>query len=233
MVVKVKDQAPSEKRTVDYAHPSYADQIRELLARAGLTQRQGARELGVDERTMRYWCAGEFDPPLMAMLALGQLAQARRMVQEDPSSKKIKEGDVAITNQTQEKQMKGFGVEISQDGSIGRMTIDTMDGQSLRVTFPRSDLPQMAGTLLKAVASMIGRASSSCLAADQSIEAQTHIPLELDMAPGEGSHVLAIRTTDKSIVRILLPDSIRKQLISLLDTRQPDPAGAVESANSL
>jgi transcriptional regulator with XRE-family HTH domain len=44
--------------------------VRDLLARAGLSQRQGARELGVDERTMRYWCAGDHDPPRMAILAL-------------------------------------------------------------------------------------------------------------------------------------------------------------------
>jgi DNA-binding transcriptional regulator YiaG len=52
------------------SEPNDADRLRELLAKAGLSQRAAARELGVDERTMRYWCAGEHTPPPMAFRAL-------------------------------------------------------------------------------------------------------------------------------------------------------------------
>lgn len=57
-----------------------AQHIRDLLLRAGLSQRQGARELGVDERLMRYWCTGDIDPPKMAILALERLIDTRRVV---------------------------------------------------------------------------------------------------------------------------------------------------------
>lgn len=47
-----------------------ADRLRERIKKSGLTQRAAARELGVDERTMRYWCAGEYTPSPMALRAL-------------------------------------------------------------------------------------------------------------------------------------------------------------------
>jgi len=47
-----------------------AERLRERIKEAGLSQRAAARELGVDERTMRYWCAGEYTPPAMALRAL-------------------------------------------------------------------------------------------------------------------------------------------------------------------
>ena len=65
-----------------YANRKPADIVRDLIARAGLSQRQAARELGVDERTMRYWCAGDHDPPRMAILALERLIDLRRMVMD-------------------------------------------------------------------------------------------------------------------------------------------------------
>jgi hypothetical protein len=49
---------------------SAADELRRLVSKAGLSQRAAARELGVDERTMRYWCAGNPPPPKMALRAL-------------------------------------------------------------------------------------------------------------------------------------------------------------------
>lgn len=57
-----------------------AQQIRNLLLRADLSQHQGARELGVDERLMRYWCTGDIDPPRMAILALERLVDMKRTV---------------------------------------------------------------------------------------------------------------------------------------------------------
>ena len=68
---------------VKYSQQTPAQQLRNLLLRANLSQRAAARELGVDERTMRYWCAGEHDPPNMAILALDHLASMQSQVRED------------------------------------------------------------------------------------------------------------------------------------------------------
>lgn len=39
-----------------------ATQLRALLDKAGLSQRGAAKQLGIDERTMRRYCAGETMP---------------------------------------------------------------------------------------------------------------------------------------------------------------------------
>jgi hypothetical protein len=54
---------------------SDADRLRERIKAAGLGQRAAARELGVDDRTMRYWCAGDGRPPEMAYRALDPRAR--------------------------------------------------------------------------------------------------------------------------------------------------------------
>lgn len=51
-----------------------ADRLRAAIQALGLSQRAAAKELGVDERTMRYWCSGKYDPPAMAFMALEHLA---------------------------------------------------------------------------------------------------------------------------------------------------------------
>ena len=55
------------------AAPSDADLIRARLAALGLSQREAARQLGVDDRTMRYYCAGKEPVPPAVMLALEEL----------------------------------------------------------------------------------------------------------------------------------------------------------------
>ena len=65
---------------VSYADPTPAQRIRDLLVLADLSQRAAARELEVDERSMRCWCAGKETPPRMALLALEQLVERRRRV---------------------------------------------------------------------------------------------------------------------------------------------------------
>jgi transcriptional regulator with XRE-family HTH domain len=47
-----------------------AGRLRELLQRAELSQRGAARLLGVEERTMRQWCAGQGVPPESVYRAL-------------------------------------------------------------------------------------------------------------------------------------------------------------------
>jgi DNA-binding transcriptional regulator YiaG len=53
------------------------DRLRELISKSGLSQRAAARELGVDERTMRYWCSGDQAPPAMALRGLDPFVRHR------------------------------------------------------------------------------------------------------------------------------------------------------------
>lgn len=65
--------------TADAAHvsgvPTDADHIREHLQALGLSQREAGRRLGVDNRTMRYYCAGQVPVPPTVMLALEQMRE--------------------------------------------------------------------------------------------------------------------------------------------------------------
>jgi helix-turn-helix protein len=65
---------------VRYDKPSPAAQVRELIARAGLSQRGAAKELEISERMMRYYCAGEQHVPRMVILALERLVDLQRQV---------------------------------------------------------------------------------------------------------------------------------------------------------
>ena len=49
---------------------SDADEIRALLKATNLSQRAAAKHLGVDERSMRAWCAGDGKPPSPVLRAL-------------------------------------------------------------------------------------------------------------------------------------------------------------------
>jgi hypothetical protein len=60
---------------------SHADMIRHHLAKAGLSQRGAARELGIDERTMRRYCSGDLLVPPLVILALMQVEQRMRNLQ--------------------------------------------------------------------------------------------------------------------------------------------------------
>jgi transcriptional regulator with XRE-family HTH domain len=62
------------------APPSADKRIRELLVQAGLSQRGAARELELDERTMRYYCSGDRAVPKVVILALERLVDLRRTV---------------------------------------------------------------------------------------------------------------------------------------------------------
>lgn len=53
--------------------PSDSDLIRELLTELGLSQREAGRRLGVDDRTMRYYCAGKMQVPPAVLMALQEL----------------------------------------------------------------------------------------------------------------------------------------------------------------
>lgn len=54
-----------------------SEKVRALLDKAGLSQRQAARMLGVNERTMRRYCSPtEVDAPKVVIMALEGLAGA-------------------------------------------------------------------------------------------------------------------------------------------------------------
>ena len=50
------------------------DRLRDWLAANGRSQRGLARELGIDERTVRYYCSGDRAIPPVIWLALEALA---------------------------------------------------------------------------------------------------------------------------------------------------------------
>lgn len=52
-----------------------ADQLRELLADLGLSQRGAAHALGISERIMRYYAAGDHPVPKVVWLALKSLSR--------------------------------------------------------------------------------------------------------------------------------------------------------------
>jgi DNA-binding transcriptional regulator YiaG len=76
----LKQPISSESSYSDHSEPR---RIRDLLERAGLSQREAARKLGLHERTVRYWCKenGKIRPPQMAILALERLAELSHQVQ--------------------------------------------------------------------------------------------------------------------------------------------------------
>ena len=56
--------------------PTDADFIRELLEALGLSQREAARRLGIDNRTMRYYCSGKLPVPQTVLLGLQEMRAA-------------------------------------------------------------------------------------------------------------------------------------------------------------
>lgn len=51
------------------------DRLLSLLRAGQYSQRGAARELGVSERTMRYWCSGTREIPRYILLALAHLVE--------------------------------------------------------------------------------------------------------------------------------------------------------------
>jgi DNA-binding transcriptional regulator YiaG len=65
-----------------YADPTEAHRIRDLLTRAGLTQKAAALELGVDVSTVQQWYVERPKPPRMAILALERLIELQRTLRD-------------------------------------------------------------------------------------------------------------------------------------------------------
>lgn len=91
----------STKRQAD------VDRLRELLAKGELSQRAAARELGVDERTMRYWCSGDYDPPAMAFRALDPV-----LLHRENLKRTIRNNDQVIELLEAGKMSVGMGPEL-------------------------------------------------------------------------------------------------------------------------
>jgi DNA-binding transcriptional regulator YiaG len=124
-IMNDKSNAPSRAH-IEYTRDSRdADRLRELIGCAGLSQRAAARELGVDERTMRYWCSGDQTPPAMAFRGLDPFVRHRE------SLKRTLE-----TNELQIRMMEsgkmtgmGYGPSIA-DKSSTNMQIDALRKQN-------------------------------------------------------------------------------------------------------
>ncbi len=68
-------------------------QLQKLLDRAGLSQRGAARELGINERTMRKYISGDSSVPRTVEFALQWVAHLRGNVQKQgPTGPRAKAG---------------------------------------------------------------------------------------------------------------------------------------------
>ncbi len=59
-----------------------ADRLRAELTRLGLSQRALARELEIDGRVVRRWCAGQLAVPQIVWLAIDALGDRQDMVRD-------------------------------------------------------------------------------------------------------------------------------------------------------
>lgn len=54
------------------------DELRDLIAAAGMSQAQAAAALGKTQRMVEYWISGDHEPPKMAILAMRWIAHETR-----------------------------------------------------------------------------------------------------------------------------------------------------------
>jgi DNA-binding transcriptional regulator YiaG len=87
--------------------PAAVNRLRTLIAQGKLSQRAAARELGVDERTFRYWCSGDYPPPPMAFRALDPGVRHRENLRRT-----IRDNEQQIEMLDSGKLTMGFGPEL-------------------------------------------------------------------------------------------------------------------------
>jgi transcriptional regulator with XRE-family HTH domain len=68
--MSAEHNTPPSARDSSPSDSTDAGRLRSLLQQAGLSQRAAARLLGVEERTLRQWCAGQGQPPPSVFRAL-------------------------------------------------------------------------------------------------------------------------------------------------------------------
>jgi plasmid maintenance system antidote protein VapI len=62
-------------KVISIYRPLTGAQLQKLLDRAGMSQRGAARAMGIDERTMRRYVAGDAEIPRVVELAMRCLAE--------------------------------------------------------------------------------------------------------------------------------------------------------------
>jgi hypothetical protein len=79
--MSIEHHAPPQAPDSSSPFSTQAITLRRLLERAGLSQRAAARQFKVDERTLRYWCAGQMEPPAWVFRALSPRLTHRENLQ--------------------------------------------------------------------------------------------------------------------------------------------------------
>ena len=59
------------------------DYLRELIANSGLTQKQAAKAIGHNERTMRYWLTGKHTFPYTVQFTMEVLTRYKQGLETD------------------------------------------------------------------------------------------------------------------------------------------------------
>jgi transcriptional regulator with XRE-family HTH domain len=112
----------------DRPNASEVERLRALIAEGKLSQRAAARELGVDERTFRYWCSGDHPPPPMAFRALDPGVRHRENLRRT-----IRDNEQRIEMLESGKMTMGFGPELgTASNAAGEATRLRQRNQELR-----------------------------------------------------------------------------------------------------
>jgi len=113
-----------------------AEELRELISKAGISQRGAARELEVDERTMRYWC-GDADrpPPRMAIRALDPRVRHYEFMKRTVANN---EEQIALFESGQMTEGYGPG-PASAEGAAARVRQLRQDNEELRALIKQED----------------------------------------------------------------------------------------------
>lgn len=70
-----------------------ATELRAMIGRIGFSQGDAARELEVDERTIRSWASGEQRIPRMAELALNHLLHSKNSSAQPPRTVLVRDSE--------------------------------------------------------------------------------------------------------------------------------------------
>lgn len=104
---------------------SHADILRGHLEAAGLSQRAGARALHLDERTMRRYCSGSAEVPVMVLYMASKLRliERNKRVIEMLDAGKLSTSDGDLTREQFAKHNKTLLAVIEY--LVGRGELDT------------------------------------------------------------------------------------------------------------
>lgn len=80
-------------------------ELKEMLSACGLTQRGAAKSLGINERTMRRYIAGDLQIPVVVELALNWIELANRQLGNRQRLQKARKGREAADEAIRAKQV--------------------------------------------------------------------------------------------------------------------------------